>query len=301
MENKRILITGINGFTGSHLSTELSTYGYDVWGTSRFGNTNPKIYSLDLVCIESIVKVLELIRPSTIIHMAGVSFVDNADISAMYAANIVGTRNLLSAAASSKFPPELVVIPSSSNVYAPSVEQLNEESSLNPANDYAISKLAVEYVASLWSDRLKIIVTRPFNYTGLGQNKSFLVPKIISHFQQKKTLINLGNIDVTRDISDVRTVSSIYRLLIEKNPAPGTYNICSGTAVSIKEIIDAASSVYDHQLNVNVSQELMRSSDIVYQCGDQTKLRNAIGDFKAYCLEDTLNWFFQSVAYRLSS
>lgn len=301
MKNKRVLITGITGFTGLHLSAELYAHGYDVWGTSRMSNANPKIHTLDLINSESISQVLEFVRPEIIIHMAGVSFVDNNDISAMYAANIAGTRNLLSAAVNSKSPPELVVIPSSSNVYAPSGEQLNEKSPLDPANDYAISKLAVEYVANLWSDRLNIIVTRPFNYTGLGQNNNFLVPKIISHFQQRKKFINLGNVDVTRDISDVRTVSSIYRLLIEKNPALGIYNICSGTPVSIKEIIDAASSVYGHQLDIISSQELRRRNDIVYQCGDQTKLRNAIGDFNAYCLEDTLNWFLQSVADRLGS
>jgi nucleoside-diphosphate-sugar epimerase len=295
MKNKRVLITGITGFTGFHLSAELYAHGYDVWGTSRISNANPKIYTLDLTSSEAIAQVLEFVRPEIIIHMAGVSFVDNNDISGMYAANIVGTRNLLSVAVDSKCPPELVVIPSTSNVYAPSIEQLNEESSLDPANDYAISKLAVEYVANLLSDRLKIIVTRPFNYTGLGQNSNFLVPKIIYHFQQRKTFINLGNIDVTRDISDVRTVSSIYRLLIEKNPASGIYNICSGKPVSIKEIIDTASSVYGHQLDIISSQELRRSNDIVYQCGDQTKLRNTIGDFKAYCLEDTLNWFRQSM------
>tara|TARA_B110000238_G_scaffold200771_1_gene252275 strand:- start:2078 stop:2974 length:897 start_codon:yes stop_codon:yes gene_type:complete len=295
MKNKRVLITGVTGFTGLHLSAELYAHGYDVSGTSRMSNANPKIHTLDLINSEAIAQVLNLVRPEIIIHMAGVSFVDNNDISAMYGANIIGTRNLLSAAVNLKPPPELVVIPSSSNVYAPSVEQLNEESSLDPANDYAISKLAVEYVANLLSDRLNIIVTRPFNYTGLGQNSNFLVPKIIAHFQQRKTFINLGNIDVTRDISDVRTVSSIYRLLIGRNPASGIYNICSGKPVSIKEIIDTASSVYGHQLDIISSQELRRSNDIVYQCGDQTKLRNTIGDFKAYCLEDTLNWFRQSM------
>lgn len=298
MNKKRVLITGINGFTGTYLSAELCSYGYDVSGTSRIRNANPQIHALDLINSEAIAQVIEFVRPEIIIHLAGVSFVDNNDISALYAANIVGTRNLLSAAAKPKSPPELVIIPSSSYVYAPSGEQLNEKSSLDPANEYAISKLAVEYVANLWSDKLNIIVTRPFNYTGLGQNNNFLVPKIIYHFQQRKKFINLGNLDVTRDISDVRTVSSIYRLLIENNPASGIYNICSGRPVSIREIINTASLVYGHQMDIISSQQLMRSNDILYQCGDQTKLRNAIGDFKSYSLEDTLNWFEQSIDAR---
>jgi len=295
MNKKRVLVTGVTGFTGMHLSAELHAHGYDVWGTSRISNANPKICTLDVLNSEAIAQVLDFVRPEIIIHMAGVSFVDNNDISAMYAANLVGTRNLLSAAAKSKSPPELVIIPSSSNVYAPSIKHLSEESPLLPANDYAISKLAVEYLANLWNDRLNIIVTRPFNYTGLGQTDQFLVPKIISHFHLKKKCINLGNLDVSRDISDVRSVTTLYRLLIEKRPTSGIYNICSGKPVSIKEIIDTASSVYGHQLDIISSQELRRSNDIVYQCGDQTKLRNAIGDFKAYCLEDTLNWFRQSM------
>lgn len=292
-KQKRVLIIGITSFTGVHLSAELLAYGYDVWGTSRISNDNPKICTLDLINIEAIAQVLEFVRPEIIIHMAGVSFVDNNDVSAMYTANIIGTRNLLSAAVDSKYPPGLVVIPSSSNVYAPSAERLHEESSLQPANDYAISKLAVEYIANLWSARLNIIVTRPFNYTGLGQTDNFLVPKIVSHFRQKKKSINLGNIDITRDVSDVRTVATIYRLLIEKKPAPGVYNICSGAPVSLKQIIDTASSVFGHQLEIISSQVLRRSNDIVYQCGDHTKLRNAIGDVEMYSLEDTLNWFDQ--------
>ena len=107
-----------------------------------------------------------------------------------------------------------------------------------PANDYAVSKLAMEYLAKTYSVRLPLIICRPFNYTGVGQAEAFLLPKIVAHVRKGATEIELGNLDVARDFSDVRDVSSIYARLIQTPAAVGaTLNICSGKAYTLREVL----------------------------------------------------------------
>jgi nucleoside-diphosphate-sugar epimerase len=95
----------------------------------------------------------------------------------------------------------------------------------------------MEYMAKLWMDFLPIVITRPFNYTGKGQSESFLLPKIVSRFQRKAEVIELGNLDTSRDFSDVRSVAYAYRRLLETKPVGQTVNVCSGKATSLREVL----------------------------------------------------------------
>ena len=139
-------------------------------------------------------------------------------------------------------PPPAKVLASSANVYGnlqPGL--LSESNPVNPANDYAVSKLAMEYMARLWIPKLPVAIARPFNYTGVGQSESFLIPKIVTHFVHRKHRIELGNMDVWREFNDVRDVVHAYRMLLEARPVGQVVNVCSSNLVSLRDALALAS------------------------------------------------------------
>jgi nucleoside-diphosphate-sugar epimerase len=150
----------------------------------------------------------------------------------------------------------------------------------------------MEYMARLWHDKLPIVVARPFNYTGVGQSPQFLLPKIVDHFQRGERVIELGNIDVERDFSDVRRVADAYRRLLDKAPAGGVFNVCSGRAVSLKAVIAMMERIAGYTIEVRVNPAFVRANEVRRLQGDCTRLQAAIGTLDDIPLETTLRWMF---------
>ena len=192
---------------------------------------------------------LNTIKPEYIIHLAGISFVPHSDVRQIYDINFFGTLNILNALLDIGPKPKKIVLASSANVYGnPPTDIIEETVCPAPINHYAISKLAMEFKARTYFDRLNILITRPFNYTGIGQGGQFLIPKIVKHFKERKQEIELGNLDVVRDFSDVRFVATVYKELMECNTSSEIVNICSGRGVSLKDILQKMSSIAQHEL-----------------------------------------------------
>ncbi|MDE2430651.1 MAG: GDP-mannose 4,6-dehydratase, partial [Burkholderiales bacterium] len=188
-----------------------------------------------------------------------------------------------------------VLVASSANIYGNTrTEIISESEPAQPANDYAISKLAMEHIARLWMEKLPIIVTRPFNYTGVGQSNNFLLSKIISHFQRRATSIELGNLDVARDFSDVRDVVQIYARLLKLAPAGRTFNICSGHAYSLRNVLQMAGELAGYDLDVKVNPAFVRANEVKKLTGDPSSLYRCIGELKPIPLKDTLSWMLYS-------
>ena len=291
MAGKRVLITGIHGFTGGYMAAELKAHGCEVIGIGRQPSQEAGYYQVDLANTTALQKLLAQIQPDIVVHLAAVAFVGHGVADAFYQVNLIGTRNLLEAIDACGKVPECVLIASSANVYGNASEGLlNETAPPSPANDYAVSKLAMEHMASLWRSRLPIVITRPFNYTGVGQDENFLLPKIVSHFVRKAQRIELGNLDVWRDFSDVRAMVSAYRGLLEVCPFGQTINVSSGVTHSLREVIDMCSEITGHEIITEVNPAFVRENEVKTLCGDNARLRGLVPEWQTPPLKQTLRW-----------
>jgi nucleoside-diphosphate-sugar epimerase len=292
---KKVLITGIDGFTGVYLEDLLTKSGYDVYGL-----VYPKsIRNTHLVCniavLQEVVTVFKSVKPDYIVHLAGISFVPHSNVKQMYDINFFGSLNILDALLETGVTPDKIVLASSANVYGnPSVEVIDETVCPIPVNHYANSKLAMEFMARNYFDRLNILITRPFNYTGVGQGVQFLIPKIVSHFKENKQEIELGNLDVVRDFSDVRFVAEVYQKLMECRATSELVNICSGKGVSLLEIIDAMNSMAGYEIITVKNPLFVRLNEVKTLIGSSSKLISLIGEQKKFPFEKTLRWMFDS-------
>jgi len=294
---KRALVTGLSGFTGQYVAQQLRDAGYEVFGTITPGHA-PGVnqYAVDLNDRAGLAAMVQEVQPDVVAHLAAIAFVAHGDVDQIYRVNVVGTRNLLEALAASPRKPAAVLLASSANIYGNTdVGVIGEEVPAAPANDYAVSKLSMEYMARLWQDKLPLIVVRPFNYTGVGQHENFLLPKIVSHFRRKAADIELGNLHVWRDFSDVRMVAQSYRKLLAAPAAiGGTFNICSGHAYSLGEALDMMADIAGYKINVHVNPAFVRANEVVRLVGDNRRLIAATGPLDTVPLADTLRWMYSA-------
>jgi GDP-D-mannose dehydratase len=115
----------------------------------------------------------------------------------------------------------------------------------------------------------------------------------VRHFKEKKDFVELGNFEVWREFNDVRSIASIYQKLIELKPLYGAVNLCSGVTYSLKEIIEMASIIANHKINIKVNKDLIRKGEVKKLAGDSVKLEQKIGKINFLTLNDTLLWMFE--------
>lgn len=283
----RVLVTGAAGFTGRYVCSELERRGLACvgWGTGR--------RQVDLTDRAAVHLAVSEARPDYVIHLAAVSFVAHEDVEAIYRTNVLGTRHLLEGLSLLPDRPRHIILASSASVYGNVEGRVDESARPAPANDYAVSKLAMEYVASLWTE-LPITIVRPFNYTGIGQDERFLIPKIVAHFRRRAGEIELGNIDVTRDFNDVRNVAEIYADLLLRPGGAACLNICSGTENSLSDVIEILAGISGHSMQVKVNPKFVRPNDVRRLVGDPSRMLEAAGARRMRPLASTLRWMYES-------
>jgi len=282
----KLLLTGARGFTGQHFTKAAQQAGYEVHPLSA-----------DMTNAKAVATKTAAVAPDFVVHLAAISAVTHADEEALYRVNLFGTLNLLKALVALPQAPKLVLLASSANVYGNAdTSPIDESICPAPVNHYAMSKLAMEFMSATFADRLPLVTARPFNYTGIGHDMRFVIPKLVEHFARRAETIELGNLDVEREFNDVRTVCEAYLRLLQQGQPGQKYNVCSGRPVSLKFVIDALKKISGHDLQVNVNPDFIRANEVHRLCGNPAKLEACIGALQYPPLEDTLRWMLSAGA-----
>jgi nucleoside-diphosphate-sugar epimerase len=285
----KIAVTGATGFTGRYFCKAAQARGHDILPLSS-----------DLRDTAGLTTELSAIAPDALVHLAAISFVGYSDTVAFYGVNVVGTTNLLAAAAALPRPPRALVA-SSANIYGNNVHApISEQEPPAPVNHYAASKLAMEFMAKTFADRIPLTIVRPFNYTGPGQGLNFVVPKIVDHFRRKLPSIELGNVNVEREFNDVRTVCDAYLALLEEETTGETFNICSSQTYSLQYVVNILELLTGHRLEIHVNPAFVRANEVHRLCGSPAKLDKLLTQcgrplFRP-SLDETLSWMLSESA-----
>jgi len=291
----RVLLTGANGFVGRWLTAELAAANHEAIALDS---------SIDIRDSAAVSSAVASVQPDAIAHLAAVAFGPDAsaDPATAYSVAIGGTRSVLEAARLLDQSP-VVLVTGSSEVYGQPQEgdlPLRESAALNGVSPYSISKIAQESVALAYSVRhgIPVIVTRSFNHIGPGQRPDFVVPAIAQRVADAVATgtdtIAVGNVDVRRDISDVRDVVRAYRLLLEaeaklRGPRPPTVvNVCSGQSVAIRWVAERFCQFAGAHLALEVDPSLARAQDAKEIRGDYALLAAATGWRPTTSIEDSL-------------
>ena len=309
------LITGAAGFAGSHLLELLTDSSADsdesdptrLVGWYRPGGTAPSTHgstvmwdAIDLLDRSSVVDALARLRPAMVYHCAGAAHVGQAweQTEATLAINVRGTHHLLDGLCRAGAEAR-VLIPGSALVYRPASEALAEDDPLVPASPYGVSKLAQELLAGgTAASGVQITIARAFNHFGPRQDPAFStsdfarqIASIEAGLQPPE--ISVGNLDARRDLTDVRDTVRAYRAIAERGEPGRAYNVCSGRAVAIREVLDILVARARVPIRVHVDPARFRPNDVPLLLGDPTRLRNELGWTPKIPMERTLDDILQ--------
>ena len=302
----RILITGITGFVGPHLAeyiaasvTETEIWGL-VWGTEP-GDVPPSVQLVggDLTEISSLVAALEASKPDIVFHLAAASSVASSwDRPGRFLeVNAVGTVNLLEALRTLGMQPR-VVVSSSAEIYGPvppDLQPITEEAPLSPVSPYAASKAAQDLLTAQYFHGfgLPTIRLRLFHHTGPRRPSQFVASSFARQIARiecglEPPQIAVGNLEAVRDFTDVRDIARAYWLAADKGDPGQAYNVCSGTPVSIRQVLEMLRAHARTQVEVAVDPARLRAADIPCLVGDNARFTKATGWQPEIPLERTL-------------
>jgi GDP-4-dehydro-6-deoxy-D-mannose reductase len=284
-----MLITGGSGFVGKHLIDYLEHGGSQiaVLAPGRHDGCGSRIrqFDCDIRDSSNVRLVLREFQPETIFHLAGISDVQSSwkNPRLTYEVNFWGALNLFEAAANLHPPPRILNV-STAQVYASSSGALSEAHSIQPDNPYSASKAMAELlmVQSRKQAAGGIVTARAFNHTGPGQSERFVVSSIAKQFAEiqegvRLPQIQVGNLEVRRDFCDVRDVVRAYVLLLEHGTIGEIYNVCSGMAMRLSDIVVEFEAISGLKVEIESDPGKVRSREVDQVCGDPRKIRAATG------------------------
>lgn len=308
----RVLVTGASGFVGTHFLTALQTAGHETIAAGGPHDTSAFV-ALDILNAASVSAVVDAAAPDAIVHLAGQAFVPQsvADPLATIDVNAAGTARVLEAARAYRDrtgDAVRVLVISSAEVYGihrPDRMPLDENAATRPMNPYAASKLAAETYALTWARTygLDVVVARPFNHIGPGQDARFAVSSFARQLADiaagGEAVMRVGNLEAQRDFLDVRDVAAAYVLLLANARLGEVYNICSGRPVAIREVLRQLITIARVPVEVRDDPERMRPSDLPILMGDASKLRAAVAWEPQFSLAQSLRDIYDDARARV--
>ena len=295
------LVTGAAGFAGSHLVDLLARDGAGIVAWHRPGGGPPREVpgtrweAVDLHDRNAVHAAIARAQPSAVYHCAGAAHVGRSweSTETTFATNVRGTHHLLQALEHAAAPAR-VLIPSSALVYASASEALTEDHPLVPASPYGLSKLAQEMLGIRTNGPLAVTIARAFNHFGPRQDPYFVASGFarriadIEHGRWEPQ-ISVGNLDARRDLTDVRDTVRAYRLILERGLPARPYNVCSGRAIAIRDLLDQLIARARVPVEVRVDPARYRPNDTPLLLGDPGRLRDELGWTAEIPIEQTLD------------
>lgn len=318
----RVLITGSDGFAGGHLVRHLRTgapalelHGtawHDAVDRAELAATLESMTTLDLRDEAAVDALIQRVQPDYVYHLAAQAFVPRSfeDPWETLENNIRGQLNLTLALLKYK-PDARLLVASSAEIYgvvAPEQMPLTEDVSFAPDNPYSVSKVAQDMLALQYhlSHGLATIRTRPFNHIGPGQNARFVAPAFATQIARierglQEPVIQVGNLEVERDFTDVRDVVAAYQAAIERGQAGAVYNICSGQAHSIQYLLDVLVGFCEVEVEVRVDPARLRVVNRPVVVGSAARLQADTGWKPRIAFEESLMAVLQEARERIAS
>lgn len=293
----RALVTGASGFAGPFLIRHLLGEGYEVVGAvhgpDRDLPDGCQPVSLDVTDKDAVRKAVAKTPPHEVYHLAGLTRPASGEIEKFYRVNFNGALNLLEAVRK-ETPGAGVLLVGSAYAYGRVDRPIAETDPFEPANHYGVSKAAADLLGRSYAlQGMHVVNARPFNHSGPGQSPDFLLPTLVEQFAQIKTgrrnpVVELGNLDSVRDLSDVRDVVRAYhRMLLGGRPGEA-YNVGSGRGVSVQEIFDLVRREAGVDVDLTVEPSRARATDIPYLVANTDKTLRELGWRAEIPLEKTI-------------
>jgi len=290
----RVLVTGPDGFVGRHLIRELHAAGAVTLGAGvgdaddlQASGNLAEWQRCDITDAGSVRSMVALARADAIVHLAGQASATSsfADPIATFRANALGTMHLLEAAWLEAPRARLLVI-GTSEIYGPQPPgtRTPEDARLRPVSPYGLSKAAADAAADFYARvrGLQVIRTRSFGHLGPGQDERFAIPEFARQIAaieagEGEPVLRVGNLEVTRDLTDVRDVVAAYLALLERGRPGAAYNVCRGEGVELSSIVRFLCEKSRRPVRIEVDRKRLRPADLPYLVGDPAAIQNDTG------------------------
>ncbi|MBI2549652.1 GDP-mannose 4,6-dehydratase [Candidatus Woesearchaeota archaeon] len=283
----KALITGVGGFVGPYLSRHLAKNGFEVFGLDRKGSKADgcDVIQCDITRAAAVASAVEKVLPDLVFHLAGQSSVALSwkEPELTRKVNVGGTKNLLEAVAASGINPKILIV-SSAEVYGVAKKfPTAENHPLQPVSPYGESRVEQEKVALEHSRRgVRIVITRSFNHTGPGQPSELVCSNFAKQLadiekSKQQPAVKVGDLTVKRDFADVRDVVNAYLLLLMKGSFGDVYNVCSGKACTIGEVLAKLIEISGLKVKIEQDSSRVMGKTVPVLHGDNSKLMAATG------------------------